>query len=177
VSGAPLDAEDADRARVLKRKALERLTDIRRHYRALEAAMAEFGEGFLADAFADAAASDEPAALNRVKAVERGLDQLFNYLAELGELGLELAGLKSGDQEANARSDLRQLRDAGVIEAALCEQLVRVAGIRNRMVHDYVGVTGVEVHEAVRLLAGALPRYVAAYQDWIKAGFLPRAAA
>ncbi|MGH2746156.1 MAG: hypothetical protein ACRDN8_27425, partial [Thermoleophilaceae bacterium] len=106
-------------------------------------------------------------------ATERGLDQLFNYLAELGALGLELAGLRAPDAEPNAREDLRRLREIGVIETALCEQLVRVAGIRNRMVHDHVGLAGTEVHEAVRLLHGALPRYIAAYQDWLRAGFAP----
>ncbi|MGH2824829.1 MAG: hypothetical protein ACRDLY_17775, partial [Thermoleophilaceae bacterium] len=35
-------------------------------------------------------------------------------------------------------------------------------------VHDYVGLSGTEVHEAVRLLHGALPRYIAAYQDWMR---------
>jgi hypothetical protein len=35
-----------------------------------------------------------------------------------------------------------------VIDAALCEQLVRVAGIRNRTVHDYVVLFGGDVHEA-----------------------------
>jgi uncharacterized protein YutE (UPF0331/DUF86 family) len=52
-------------------------------------------------------------------------------------------------------------------------QLVRVAGIRNRLVHDYVALSGVEVHEAVRLLHGALPRYIAACQGWLRAGFPP----
>jgi uncharacterized protein YutE (UPF0331/DUF86 family) len=173
VTGAPLDSSDPQRAAGLKRKVLARLTDVARHYRALEAAMAEFGDGFPRERFVQAAGADEPAALNSVKATERGLDQLFNYLAELGALGLELAGLQAPDTEPNARADLRRLREIDVIEDALCEQLVRVAGIRNRMVHDYVGLSGVEVHEAVRLLHGALPRYIAAYQDRLRAGFPP----
>ena len=171
MTGAPLDATDRDRATALKRKVLARLTDAARHYRALEAAMAEFGEGFPREGFIEATGSEDPVQLNRVKAAERGLDQLFNYIAEFGALGLELAGLRAPDAEANARADLRRLRDIGVIEPALCDQLVRVAGIRNRMVHDYVVVSGSDVHEAVRLLAGALPPYIAAYQAWLKAGF------
>ncbi len=134
--------------------------------------MADFGESFAREDFAAASGSDDPAALNRVKAIERGLDQLFNYLAELSALGLELAGLRYPDEEANARADLRGLRDLGVIDAGLCERLVRVAGIRNRMVHDYVGVTGVEVYEAVRLLHVAPPAYVLAYQRWLRSGFV-----
>jgi uncharacterized protein YutE (UPF0331/DUF86 family) len=173
VSGAPLDASDPQRAAALKRKVLARVTDIARHYRALEAAIAAFGEGFPRECFARAAASEDPAELNRVKATERRLDQLFNYLAELAALGLKLARLRAPGAEPNARAEVRSLRDIGVLEPALCDQLVRVAGIRNRLVHDYVALSGVEVHEAVRLLHGALPRYIAAYQGWLRAGFPP----
>lgn len=35
--------------------------------------------------------ADEPARLNQVKAVERGVDQLYNYIAQLASFGLELA--------------------------------------------------------------------------------------
>jgi uncharacterized protein YutE (UPF0331/DUF86 family) len=171
VSGTPLEARDPQRATAVKRKIVERLTDVERHYRALEAAMAEFGEGFIREEFASAATSEDPAELNRVKAVERGLDQLFNYLAELGALGLELAGLRAPDEEASARGDLRRLHEINIIDEQLRQRLVRVAGIRNRMVHDDVGVSALDVHEAVRLLHGALPSYVAAYQDWLRAGF------
>jgi uncharacterized protein YutE (UPF0331/DUF86 family) len=167
----PLEASDPQRAAAVKRKILQRLTDIERHYRALEAGMAEFGEGFGREEFASAAMSEDPAELNRVKAVERGLDQLFNYLAELGALGLELAGLRAPDEEPSARGDLRRLQEIEVIDDHLRHRLVRVAGIRNRMVHDYVGVSAADVHEAARLLDSALPRYVAAYQDWLRAGF------
>lgn len=175
MTGTPLDAADPQRATALKRKVLARLTDVARHYRALKAAMAEFGDGFPRQRFTEATGSEDPAELNRIKATERGLDQLFNYVAEFSALGLELAGLRAPDAEPNARADLRRLRDIGVIDAALCEQLVRVAAIRNRMVHDYVVLAGSDTHEAVRLLASALPRYVDAYQRWLSAGFPPAA--
>ena len=51
--------------------------------------MAEFGEDFDLDAFRDAHASDDPGLLNQVKAIERGVDQLYNYIAELAALGLD----------------------------------------------------------------------------------------
>lgn len=46
--------------------------------------------------------SDDPIELNRVKAVERGVDQLYNYIAELTAFGLELAEVRGrrGDQRA-----------------------------------------------------------------------------
>lgn len=165
MTGAPLEASDPQRAAIVKRKVLERLADVARHYRALDVAMASFGEGFARDRFTGAAASEDPTELNRVKAVERGLDQLFNYLAELGALGLELAELRAPDDEPGARGDLRKLREIGVIDEQLRDQLTRVAGIRNRMVHDYVGVAALDVHQAVRLLHAALPRFVTAYQQ------------
>ncbi len=133
--------------------------------------MAEFGEGFDREEFVSAAASEDPAELNSVKAVERGLDQLFNYLAELGALGLELAGLRAPDDEPSARGDLRTLQEIDVIDEQLRQRLVRVAGIRNRMVQDYVGMSAVDLHEAARLLHTALPRYIGAYQDWLRSGF------
>lgn len=133
--------------------------------------MAAFGEGFVRDQFARAAASDDPTELNRVKAIERGLDQLFNYVAELAALGLELAALRSPDDERNARHDLIRLREIGVIDEQVRDQLTRVASVRNRMVHDYVGVAALDVHEATRLIHAALPRFVGGYQRWLRAGF------
>jgi hypothetical protein len=153
----PLEATDPQRAAVLKRKVLERLMDLARHYRALDAAMADFGEGFVRDHFALAAASEHPMELNRVKAIERGVDQLFNYVAELSALGLEL----------------KTLREIGVMDEQLRDQLTRVASVRNRMVHDYVRVAAMDVHEAARLVHAALPRFVTAYQRWLRAGFPP----
>lgn len=117
---------------------LARLTDVTRHYRALEVATQEFGEGFDRTEFVQASESDEPVALNHVKAVERRLDQLFNYMADLAALGLELAEVRQSEAAANTREDFRRMRDLGVLAGEACGQLVRVAAIRNRMVHDYV---------------------------------------
>lgn len=88
---APLEAHGPDRARALKTKIRDRVADVRRHLIALRAAMGEFGEDFDPDAFKIADDSDDPVELNRVKAVERGVDQLYNYIAELAAFGLELA--------------------------------------------------------------------------------------
>ena len=110
---SPLDASDPERAKAVRRKVLERLKDVSRHYRALGVAMKEFGEQFDRTEFVRAAASDDPVALNRVKAVERGLDQLFNYVAELSALGLQLAGIRLPQDEPNARGDLRRAARGG----------------------------------------------------------------
>ncbi len=71
---APLEQRDPDRARALKAKIRDRVADVRRHLIALRTAMAEFGEDFDLEAFRVAYASEDPIALNQVKAVERGVD-------------------------------------------------------------------------------------------------------
>ena len=58
-----------------------------------------FGEDFDLHEFTAAYASEDPVALNRVKAVERGVDQLYNYVAELTAFGLELAEVRARDDE------------------------------------------------------------------------------
>jgi hypothetical protein len=115
VPAAPLEANDPDRARALKTKIRDRISDVRRHLVALRAAMAEFGEDFDLDAFTTAYDSDDPKELNRVKAVERGVDQLYNYIVELAAYGLELAEVRTRGQETNARVDLDALARIGVI--------------------------------------------------------------
>jgi hypothetical protein len=116
---APLESNDPARARALKAKIRDRMSDVRRHLLALRAAMAEFGEGFELDAFRKAYASEDPVELNRVKAVERGVDQLYNYIAELAAFGLELAELRGRRDETNARRDLDALHRARVISGEL----------------------------------------------------------
>ncbi len=116
---APLEANDPQRARALKAKIRDRVSDVRRHLLALRTAMAEFGDDFELDAFRTAYASEDPVELNRVKAVERGVDQLYNYIAELAAFGLELAELRGRRDETNARRDLDALRDASVLSGEL----------------------------------------------------------
>src|SRR3954453_844788 len=112
---APLEEHDPGRARALKAKIRDRVADVRRHLVALRTAMAEFGEDFDLEAFRTAYASEDPVVLNRVKAVERGADQLYNYVVELTAFGLELAEVRPRDADLNARRDLQSLRRIGVI--------------------------------------------------------------
>ena len=77
--------------------------------------MAEFGDDFDLDAFQCAYDSDDPIELNQVKAVERGVDQLYNYIAELAAFGLELAEVRARRQDTNARAEIDALRQIGVI--------------------------------------------------------------
>jgi len=100
---APLEANDPQRARALKARIRDRVSDVRRHLLALRTAMAEFGGDFELDAFRTAYASEDPVELNRVKADERGVDQLYNYVAELAAFGLELTKLRGRRDETKER--------------------------------------------------------------------------
>jgi uncharacterized protein YutE (UPF0331/DUF86 family) len=130
---APLEANDSQRARALKAKIRDRVSDVRRHLLALRTAMAEFGEDFELDSFRTAYASEDPVELNGVKAVERGVDQLYNYVAELAAFGLELAELRGRRDETNARRDLDALRDAGVLSGELARRLQRLRELRRML--------------------------------------------
>src|SRR3979411_3051944 len=149
---APLEANDAARARALKAKIRNRVGDVRRHLVALRTAMAEFGADFDLDAFRAAYASEDPVELNRVKAVERGVDQLYNYIAELAALGLELGELRTRGDETNARRDLEARRRERVISAELTKRLQRLRELRRMLVHEYATATTEEVHESARIV-------------------------
>jgi uncharacterized protein YutE (UPF0331/DUF86 family) len=168
---APLEASDPDRARALKSKVRDRVSDVRRHLLALRTAMAEFGEDFDLRAFRAAYASEDPVELNRVKAVERGVDQLYNYIAELAAFGLELAGLRGRRDETNARLDLETLRGAGVLSRELTRRLQRLRELRRLLVHEYATATAEQVHESALLVAANFPAFYDAYREWIKRGF------
>jgi uncharacterized protein YutE (UPF0331/DUF86 family) len=168
---AALEANDPQRAKALKAKIRDRVSDVRRHLLALRAAMAEFGDDFDLDAFGSAYASEDPVKLNRVKALERGVDQLYNYIAELAAFGLELAELRGRRDETNARRDLDALRDAGVISGELARRLQRLRELRRMLVHEYATATAEQVHESALIVAESFPAFYEAYRDWIKRGF------
>jgi uncharacterized protein YutE (UPF0331/DUF86 family) len=173
---APLEAEDPDRARSLKAKVRDRISDVRRHLLALRTAMAEFGEDFDLQPFRTAYASEDPHELNRVKAVERGVDQLYNYIAELSALGLELAKLRQPTDATNARRDLEALRRNGVLSGELTTRLQRLRELRRLLVHEYATATAEEIHESAQITIANFPAFYNAYRDWIKRGFaqMPR---
>ncbi len=171
---APLEASDAQRARALKAKIRDRVSDVRRHLLALRTAMAEFGDDFDLNAFRAAYASEDPVELNRVKALERGVDQLYNYIAELSAFGLELAELRGRRDETNARRDLDALLDAGVISRELTRRLQRLRELRRMLVHEYAIATAEQVHESALIVTDNFPAFYDAYRAWIKHSFAPQ---
>lgn len=170
---APLEAHDPDRARVLKGRIRDRVSDVRRHLIALRTAMAEFGADFDLDAFQRAYDSDDPLELNRVKAVERGVDQLYNFIAELAAFGLELAEVRARRQETNARADIDALQRIGVIGRERARRLQRLRELRRLLVHEYATATAEQVHEAARIIATEFIPFYDAYRAWISRGFSP----
>jgi len=168
---APLEAHDPDRARALKAKIRDRASDVRRHLVALRTAMAEFGEDFDLDAFQAASATDDAARLNQVKAVERGVDQLYNYVVELTAFGLELAEVRRRGDELNARRDLATLSRLGVLGSEQGRRLERLRELRRLLVHEYATATAEQVHEAARIVADEFVPFYDAYRRWIAQGF------
>jgi len=168
---APLEASDPDRARALKAKIRDRVGDVRRHLVALRVAMAEFGEDFELEAFSAAYDADEPALLNQVKAVERGVDQLYNYIAELTAFGLELAEVRRRGDALNARRDLAEMRRIGVVGPERARRLERLRELRRLLVHEYATATAEQVHEATRIVADEFAPFYDAYRGWIARGF------
>lgn len=174
IQAAPLEASDPARAAVLKAKVRDRLRDVARHFTALRSAMAGFGENFDRDAFGAAFASEDPDELNRVKAVERGVDQLYNYIAELTMFGLELAAVRSRGDELNARRDFDDLARLGVLSRDRVARLQELRELRRLIVHEYTDATAEQVHEATWLVADHLAAFYDAYRRWIAAGFAVR---
>lgn len=168
---APLERDDPERARWLKAKIRDRVSDVRRHLVALRAAMAGFGEDFDLDAITAAYESSDPALLNRVNAVERGVDKLYNTIAELAAFGLELATVRPRGAELNARSDLGDLRRIGVIGSARAKRLERLRELRRLLVHEYATATAAQIHEAARIVADEFAPFYDDYRDWIGRGF------
>lgn len=170
---SPLESSDEERARIVKRKVQDRVSDVRRHLRALNSAMAQFGDDFDLDAFEAAFRSEDPDELNRVKAVERGVDQLYNYIAELASFGLELAGERHAGDDTNARRDLDTLARLRVVSRERVDRLQRLRELRRLLVHEYATSAAAQVHEAAQILVRELPPFNRAYVEWIKAGFHP----
>ncbi len=156
---------------MLKSKIRDRVADVRRHLIALRAGMAEFGEDFDLDDFQSAYGGDEPARLNQVKAVERGVDQLYNYIAELTAFGLELAEVRRRDDELNARRDLAALPRLEVLGPERARRLERLRELRRLLVHEYATASAEQVHEAARIVADEFVPFYEAYRSWIGRGF------
>jgi uncharacterized protein YutE (UPF0331/DUF86 family) len=160
----------ADRNR-WQRDIVRRLEDFPRQYAALENAMGVFGEDFDLKAFKDAYNTTEDMdAYNRVQSLERAMSRLQNFVAELAEAGAKLAQLPSDPNKARtsaAQQAFVALRDAGVINGALCRRLTRAQSARSRIEHGYVDVPAGDVHRTATLVHDAARDFIGRYRAWI----------
>ena|SRR5437868_5510544 len=164
----------ADGVRPVQRKRWQRqvvdvLTKLPREYRALENAMAAFGESFDLASFKRAFESDDDLdAYNRAQAVERAVGRVQNLIMELAELGVRLGSLEAQARGSDRERAFIALRDAGVIDGALCRRLVRAHRARNRIEHAYLDLTAGDVHRAAQLVYDTAPSFMAGYRPWIE---------
>lgn len=160
----------ADRKR-LERDILRHLEDFPRQYRALEAAMASFGEDFDLQAFKEAFNSQEDMeAYNRAQALERAVGRVQNYVAELAIAGARLAPLPLPPMRGDgspAQQAFEALREEGVIDGELCRRLTRAQRARSIIEHSYVQTPAGDVHRAAELVHEAARAFVAVYAAWI----------
>ena len=133
--------------------------------------MGDFGEDFDLDVFTAAYASEDPVELNRVKAVERGVEQLSEFIAGLTAFGLELAGLRGRREEIDTPAELNSLVSAGVLSARLARRLKRLYDLQRMLIDEHASAE--HVHESAVIVAETLADFYDAYGAWVKQGFAP----
>jgi len=151
-----------ERSKKLPREIAVRLKDFRPHYEALTVALQQT----TAEEFLAAANERTPDELNkRVYPIERSFEILCNYIAELNELGLQVAGVTPG---ATRRANLRLLAKESVISVALERTLAAVLSARNDLAHEYPDVRATGIYGAAEDLTVAAPEYAAAHVAWMR---------
>jgi uncharacterized protein YutE (UPF0331/DUF86 family) len=152
-----------------QREIVDQLADFPRQYKALENAMAAFGQDFDLQTFEEAfETSEDMDAYNRVQALERAVGRVQNYVAELADAGAKLAQLPRprADDGSPAQRAFEALRD-GVIDASLCRRLTRAQRARSAIEHRYVQTTAGDVHRAAGLVHDAARDFIGSYRAWI----------
>jgi len=150
---------------------IRHLEDFPRQYAALENAMGAFGADFDLQSFKEAFdTSEDLDAYNRVQALERALGRVQNHVAELALAGSRLAELPRVSVERHApqaQQAFESLREAKVISASLCRQLVAAQNARARIEHGYVQTPAGDVHRAATLVHDGARDFIGSYRDWI----------
>lgn len=151
---------------------LDHLEEFPRQYAALEAAMARFGDEFDLQEFKQAYESAEDmASYNDVQAVERAVGRVQNFLTDLALDGARLAELPlkpPTDDDSKVRPSFVALREAGVIDAALCRMLERGQRARSRLEHEYLGMPAGDVHRTALLVRDTARDFIGPYRAWIE---------
>lgn len=133
--------------------------------------MAAFGGDFDMRQFKQAFETDDDLdAYNRVQAVERALNRVQNFVADLAQAGARLAQLPL-DEEAHASGAHKAfavLRKAGVIDGRLCARLVRAQEARSAIEHVYIQISAGRVHQAAQLVRESARDFIGPYRTWIE---------
>jgi uncharacterized protein YutE (UPF0331/DUF86 family) len=150
---------------------LRHLEDFPRQYAALETAMAAFGDDFDLSRFKQAFnTTEDMEAYNRVQAVERALGRVQNFVAQLADAGVGLAQLvrpPMADGGSRAQQAFEALRDAEVIDRALCRRLIRAQKARSAIEHGYLQAGAGDVHRATELIHECARGFIGPYRTWI----------
>jgi hypothetical protein len=147
------------------------LEDLPRQYAALEHAMASFGEDFDLQQFKAAYnTAEDMDAYNRVQAVERALGRVQNYVDELAEASVKLAGLPRPADTHRSPTEIafEAMRDAKVISTSLCRRLVQAQNARTRIEHSYVQTPAGDARRAAILVRDTARDFIGSYRDWIE---------
>jgi uncharacterized protein YutE (UPF0331/DUF86 family) len=133
--------------------------------------MAAFGGEFDMQQFKEAFnTAEDMEAYNRVQAVERAVGRVQNFVADLAEAGTKLAMLPRpaiAERGSVAQQAFEALRDAGVIDRALCRRLTRAQTARSMVEHSYAQTPAGDVHRAAELVHRAALEFIGRYRRWI----------
>jgi len=134
---------------------------MRRHFEALAYVLERTTE----EQFVQASRLNDPERLSsEVYPLERAFEVLCNYVAELNELGLEVAGLTPGDRPTN----LGLLEREKVLGSERTRRWRGILEARNELQHEYPDIRAAGVYEAAVELAGDFPAYVREYVAWMR---------
>lgn len=149
-------------ARELPAPIKTRLAEARKHALALKTIL----EGTTEARYLAAARSGSAEALvSTVYPLERAFEILANFVVELAEEGLEVAGIVPDSSGAKV---LRQLETAKVISRNRREKLAAIHGVRNEMQHLYPDIRAQTVHGAAAALLHELGGFFADYGSWLR---------
>jgi hypothetical protein len=162
----PPDRKNTDR---LRKEIVAYLEDFPRQLEVFEAGIGTFGEDFELRKFKDSfEGKDGTEGYLRVQALERGFTRVQNYIAQLAQSGVMLAGLELPKiHEGPAARSFEALKRAGVIDATTCKSLKQTQETRSAVEHDYVLMKAGRLHKSITLLAATARDFIGPYTAWI----------
>jgi uncharacterized protein YutE (UPF0331/DUF86 family) len=138
-----------------------RLAEVRRHYEALGHTLERTTEA----QFVQSSRLADPEQLtSHVYPLERAFEILCNYVAELNELGLDEAGVATGDRPTN----LRLLERENVLASARTRRWRGILAARNELQHAYPDIRAAGLYRAAVELAADFPGYIRDYVAWMR---------